>query len=345
MSAPLSASELQAQLLQEVSRTFALTIPQLPPALSTVVSNAYLLCRIVDTIEDEPALTAAQKRHFCDRFVDVVHGSAAPDTFADDLAPLLSGSTIPAEHELVRQVPQVLTITAGFDSAQREALQDCIDVMAQGMAEFQENKTTYGLRDLSQLDRYCYCVAGVVGETLTRLFCGYSAEIAANEAAMMKLAVSFGQGLQMTNILKDIWDDQTRGACWLPDDIFRKSGFDLRSLSSAQYDDAFGRGLSELVGIATEHLNNALKYTLMIPKHETGVRHFCLWAIGMALLTLHKINNHPNFRTANEVKISRRSVMTTVAVSRVAATHNRLLKAIFKLLRVGLPQGPSTVLH
>jgi phytoene/squalene synthetase len=35
---------------------------------------------------------------------------------------------------------------------------------------------------------------------------------------LLKLSTSFGQGLQMTNILKDIWDDAQRGVCWLPKD-------------------------------------------------------------------------------------------------------------------------------
>ena len=59
----MTASDLayQAGMLQCVSRTFALTIPQLPGALRDVVGNAYLLCRIADTIEDEPnTATVAQ---------------------------------------------------------------------------------------------------------------------------------------------------------------------------------------------------------------------------------------------------------------------------------------------
>src|ERR1700676_5644188 len=51
----------QDQILPHVSRTFALTIPQLPPALSVPVTSAYLLCRIADTIEDEPALSAPER--------------------------------------------------------------------------------------------------------------------------------------------------------------------------------------------------------------------------------------------------------------------------------------------
>ena len=43
----------QREILQHVSRTFALTIPELPDSLRIVISNAYLLCRIADTIEDD----------------------------------------------------------------------------------------------------------------------------------------------------------------------------------------------------------------------------------------------------------------------------------------------------
>ena len=60
--ARLSDDAFQAQMLSGVSRTFALTIPQLPAGLCRVVSNAYLLCRIVDTIEDEPGLSGTRTR-------------------------------------------------------------------------------------------------------------------------------------------------------------------------------------------------------------------------------------------------------------------------------------------
>ena len=59
----LADDDFQMALLEGVSRTFALTIPQLPESLCRAVANAYLLCRIVDTIEDEISLTPAQKRN------------------------------------------------------------------------------------------------------------------------------------------------------------------------------------------------------------------------------------------------------------------------------------------
>ena len=67
-----SAADYQEHILPYVSRTFALTIPQLPTPLRSAVTNAYLLCRIADTIEDEPALSAEETRVFLQRFTAVV---------------------------------------------------------------------------------------------------------------------------------------------------------------------------------------------------------------------------------------------------------------------------------
>ena len=158
---------------------------------------------------------------------------------------------------------------------------------------------------------------------------------------MLKLAVSFGQGLQMTNILKDVWEDKTRGACWLPQDVFEKSRFDLNDLSKDSYQASFGNGLGELVGITRAHLRNALSYTLLIPKREKGIRRFCLWALGMAVLTLRKIHKNPEFTSGQEVKISRRSVKVTVGLTSLFAGNDLMLKWLFNLATLGLPRPSS----
>jgi farnesyl-diphosphate farnesyltransferase len=328
----------QDHLLQGVSRTFALTIPQLPPPLAKPVANAYLLCRIVDTIEDEVALNSAQKRRFCHQFADVVRGKQSPAPLSDTLAPLLSSGTLPAEHELIGVVPRVIGITHQFDAEQQEALARCVEIMAQGMAEFQDRDLSAGLETLKEMDRYCYYVAGVVGEMLTQLFCHYSPAIAAHQEEMMRLAVSFGQGLQMTNILKDLWDDHERRVCWLPQDVFdRTGGFRLTELKPGHNDPRFRAGFMELIGIAHGHLKNALRYTLLIPSNETGIREFCLWALGMAVLTLRKIAQNPDFSTSSQVKITRRAVKITIATSRILRSSDRGLKTAFAFAGRGLP--------
>ena len=232
----------QTEILQGVSRTFALTIPQLPAGLRDVVGNAYLLCRITDTIEDEPGLPARQKQALAERFIDVVAGRSAAEPFARELGVGLSASTTASEHDLIANTARVIRITHAFENTQREALARCVRIMAHGMAEFQLQATPDGLDDLPQLDRYCYHVAGVVGEMLTELFCNYSPEIDAHRDELLRLSVSFGQGLQMTNILKDGGTTAGAGRGWLPRDVFLEAGFDLQSLSADHYDPRFAAG-------------------------------------------------------------------------------------------------------
>lgn len=327
----------QNKSLQGVSRTFALTIPQLPDSLEHVVGNAYLLCRIIDTIEDDKHLPVEDKRAFARQFTNVVAGLEEANDFAAALAPRLSESATNDERDLIEHTPSVIRLTHGFNPRQRAALERCVAVMGEGMVQYQESDVRDGLPDLPAMDDYCYYVAGVVGEMLTELFCDYSEEIDRYRTGMMQLAVSFGQGLQMTNILKDIWDDRERGMCWLPRDVFRQYGVDLSALSPDNPTPEFQQALGHLIGVAHAHLNNALTYTLMIPARETGIRRFCLWALGMAVLNLRKLNRHRDFSTGRQVKISRRSVKGTIVMTNLLTRHDTALRWLFRLTARGLP--------
>ncbi|MDP2904579.1 MAG: phytoene/squalene synthase family protein [Methylovulum sp.] len=332
----LSDDAFQSALLEGVSRTFALTIPQLPTKLYGTVANAYLLCRIIDTIEDEAALSPRQKQYFCAEFINVVKTADNSEVFALELAPLLSKQTIAAEHTLIHVLPRVIQITHTFDPNQMAALVSCVETMAEGMPIFQALNLRKGLPTLTDMDKYCYYVAGCVGEMLTKLFCHYSEEIAQHKQQLLALSVSFGQGLQMTNILKDIWDDAERGVCWLPQDIFTETGFDLKNLSPDIGSKNFRKGLEHLISVAQAHLSNALKYTQLLPTHEVGIRNFCLWALGMAVLTLRKIRRHLDFKNADQVKISRNSVKATIFMTNSFGRNNAMLNLLFKLTCWGL---------
>ena len=329
--------EYQDRALLGVSRTFALTIPQLPEPLRKAVTNAYLLCRIADTIEDEPALQPEKKQYFHDLFTAVVGGEACAEEFSEQLYPLLSDSTIDAEKDLIKNTPAVIELTHALNKQQRAALSRCISIMCHGMPSFQHGTTLNGLRDQRELDRYCYYVAGVVGEMLTELFSDYSDEIAQHKKELMPMAVSFGQGLQMTNILKDVWEDRGRGVCWLPHEIFKDAGFDLGDLSSEEFHPGFGKGMKKLIGVAHAHLRCAMRYTMLIPSKEVGIRRFCLWAVGMAVLTLKSIYKNLEFTQGTEVKISRRAVKLVIASVNLTVRSNTMVSKLFDWASNGLP--------
>ncbi len=337
--------DYQREILPHVSRTFALTIPQLPGALRTAVTNAYLLCRIADTIEDEPAIPPPETLQYLERFKEVTAGRADAQSLARELAGKLSDQTLPAERDLVAHVADVVGVTARFNDAQRAAILRCVERMCYGMPRFQSNASLHGLARASDLDDYCYYVAGVVGEMLTELFCDHSPAIARHGAALRARAISFAQGLQMTNILKDIWEDRARGACWLPREVFDRHGVDLSALRAAPAVPGFADGLHELVAVAHAHLRNALEYTLLMPRGETGIRRFCLWAVGLAALTLRNIDRNPGFTSGSEVKVSHAAVAMTRLGSDLAVRSNATLRGLFAFAARGLPLAelPATI--
>lgn len=329
--------EYQTQILPGVSRTFAITIPVLPDSLAVVVANAYLLCRLADTIEDDVFLDQKQKSEFHQLFISVVEGSYDANIFARQLSPLLSSKILPDERNLVENIAKIIRVTHSFSTREQEALTRCIRVMCSGMPEFQRNKSLTGLKDVGQLEEYCYVVAGVVGEMLTELFCVYCPDLEKKRDKMMKLAVSFGQALQMTNILKDMWDDRQRGACWLPRSVFFGDRLELEKLDQFRDTQVFQDGMEELIRIAYSHMQQGLEYTCQIPTEEVGMRRFCSWALGLAVLTLRKIHANPTYTSANQVKISRKTVKATVFTTNLFLGNNRALRLLFNLSTARLP--------
>lgn len=335
-----TADAFQDLILPKVSRTFALTIPQLPLPLRRAVTNAYLLCRVADTIEDEPRFSLEQKRTYENAFIDAVTGQIDPHVFSVELAPLFSQETSLAERDLVRQLPLVLQVTHSLQPAQRLAIIKCLKVMSQGMFDFQRNVSRQGLKSLRDMDGYCYCVAGVVGEMLTELLIDFDPELASQRETLMRLAVSFGQGLQMTNVLKDQWEDYRRGVCWLPQDVFARYDVDLSGMHAGLQGPNYASAMSELIGVAHAHLRLALDYTLMIPLRHKGFRRFCLWNIGLAVMTLRKLQQNLDFCTGDQVKISHRTVALTISFARMSEKSNGALRWLFQSVARKLPLTP-----
>lgn len=335
----------QDEILPKVSRTFALSIPQLPLALRRAVTNAYLLCRIADTIEDEPTFSAEQKRHYENAFIDVVTGHINATLFSTELAQLFSSKTSSPERELVSRLSTVLQVTHSLKPAQQTAIIECLKIMSRGMFDFQRHVSRQGLKTLRDMDNYCYCVAGVVGEMLTELMVDHDPDLACNRGILMPLAASFGQGLQMTNVLKDQWEDLNHGVCWLPQDVFARYGVDLTGRQAGMHDSpqerpekrSYTGALSELIGVTHEHLRRALDYTLLIPVKHIGYRRFCLMNIGFALMTLRKMQDRLDFYAGDQVKISRQTVACTVAVIRLSEKSDITLRWLFKRAAGTLP--------
>ena len=299
----------QKAILSSVSRTFALTIPLLPPIIEKVVGNTYLLCRIVDTIEDAAELTPEAKKNLSALFLDVVLERAPVESFVEPCLDALKNYSNHDELDLIAHTPTVLRILHTCSSHDQEAVSRCVSIMSEGMSRFHGRQTEAGLKDLSEFEDYCYVVAGVVGELLTSIFRHYSPQFSKNIQGHENLAIAFGQALQMTNILKDSPEDRARGVSWKPANL-------------SQLD---------LLQIAYQKLSDSLTYILLIPKEEVGMRRFCLLAFGLAVLTLDKLAAREHFEQQEDIKLSRNTVWFFYGFTKIAAGSNGLIKSFFYL--------------
>ena len=299
----------QKAILSSVSRTFALTIPLLPPIIEKVVGNTYLLCRIVDTIEDAAELSPEAKKNLSALFLDVVLERVPVKSFVEPCLDALKNYSNHDELDLIAHTPTVLRILHTCSSHDQEAVSRCVSIMSEGMSRFHGRQTEAGLRDLSEFEDYCYVVAGVVGELLTSIFRHYSPQFSKNIQGHENLAIAFGQALQMTNILKDSPEDRARGVSWKPANL-------------SQLD---------LLQIAYQKLSDSLTYILLIPKEEVGMRRFCLLAFGLAVLTLDKLAAREHFEQQEDIKLSRNTVWFFYGFTKIAAGSNGLIKSFFYL--------------
>ncbi|MEM7192679.1 MAG: phytoene/squalene synthase family protein, partial [Pseudomonadota bacterium] len=319
-----NGQDVSPLLIPQLSRTFALTIPKLPADLRSTVGVAYLLCRAADTIEDSQVADPPQKIAQLDAFLRVVEDNSQTEEVSKSLMAALSGQVGSEELNLLHSLPHLFEALSRSSARQQAAVRTCLTKMASGMKAYVDRP--YGLNDMAELDDYCYVVAGVVGEMLTELFCDHAADIDRERDALHARAASFGQGLQMTNILKDIWDDRRQGRCYLPKSLFGSVSLDLGDLDEAAQSPDFRPTIHRLANTALAHLGSAVEYTLLIPRQHSGIRQFCLLAIGMAYATLNRVMQVSEFSPDYRPKISRSTVQGVMLAAPVICRSDSLTR-------------------
>lgn len=83
------------------------------------------------------------------------------------------------------------------------------------------------IETVSDLQSYCYVVAGIVGEMLTDLFVAQHTVNIEIYRRLRMLSVGFGECLQLTNILKDAEGDALDGRVFVPAGTPREAVLEL----------------------------------------------------------------------------------------------------------------------
>lgn len=298
------------QTLPGVSRTFSLGIEQLKDPLRDEITVGYLVCRLLDALEDSIAIAVAPRAELLRRFSRSLFQAHDWRLLAEDVEALFADrSTLPdPDHALCRHCVSVLQAFHCLPGGAQAAMQGSIVEMAHGMAKAIESVDSgFHLETMEDLREYCHCVAGTVGELLTNVFSLERSTITEPvREQMANHAESFGLGLQVTNIVKGIAGDFRRGTVYVPRILFREFGIEVHEAVAKPGDSRTRRVLSALVNQTLIWLDEALLYTLAIPETEKDIRMFCVLPMTLALRTLALVMRTTT--SLDELKITRNEV-------------------------------------
>ena len=180
---------------------FYLSFFSLPAEKRRAIMAVYAYCRMADDIADEPGEISGKRAslHEWKEALNQLGDEGPPHPIIGELAWAARKYELPPEH-----------------------LRAICDGVAMDLEESR-------FEDLSDLENYCDKVASAVGLSCLGIF-------GAKSESAKDYAVCLGRALQMTNILRDVWEDAEEGRFYIPRSEMEKYGVtvsDLRDKNDA----------------------------------------------------------------------------------------------------------------
>ncbi|UUN29838.1 squalene/phytoene synthase family protein [Streptomyces sp. FIT100] len=195
------------RVLLETSRTFYIPVIALPGGLREPVMSFFLCLRAIDEIEDHPGIADDAKQHLLRQISHALRSGqcTAGTTGTTGSLPLLRSYS--------GQLPEISQRIGEWAALAPPTIAcrtwETLSSIADRMAEWVGLQWTIDTQ--SDLDRYTFDVAGIVGLLLSDLWAWFD-----GTATDRSLAVGFGRGLQAINILQNREEDLTRNIDFFP---------------------------------------------------------------------------------------------------------------------------------
>jgi len=323
------AKEFCREIFPAVSRTFALSIRLLPGELGAAVRYSYLICRIADTIEDDPQLPAEEKAALLDLLSACFDDAAAPSELASRAA-VLQGD---ARHlRLVRHTDLVFAAFRTLPASTRQHVRHWVREMIAGMRKFVlAYPRGIRIQSVDEYREYCYYVAGTVGFLVTDLWREHTPSIGARRYTILRdHCQAFAEALQTVNILKDVARDvEHENAIYIPEELLRHHGSAQATILAADRAQQNRAALAPLMDLAWRDLEEATTYLLAIPRRAVAIRLACALPLLFAYATLRDLARRPGALERREVvKISRSEVKSLTVLSLLGVLSNRAMAAL-----------------
>jgi farnesyl-diphosphate farnesyltransferase len=308
--------ELLGDPLRQVSRSFHLSLKFLPAAVREPISLAYLLARTSDTIADSEWLPLEERLEALEQFGKRVAGSAGGTL---NLARLSERQGDPAERVLLERSGDSLALLDQLADRDRTLVRQVLTKIISGqeldLKRFAgaSGSDVIALSSPGALDDYTYRVAGCVGEFWTRIcFAHLTPHCVLDEPGMIDLGVSYGKGLQLVNILRDLPRDLRQGRCYLPANQLSAAGLTPSKLLDPAVEDALRPVYNAWLDQAQKRLEDGWTYTNHYPRSLSRIRISCALPILIGLRTLQRLRTGRVLETAEPIKIPRREVNSLV---------------------------------
>jgi len=317
------SGDLLKGLLKGVSRSFYLSLRLLPSPVRRQIGLAYLLARATDTIADTRIIPSEARLHALELLRQRILGTTSRPLPMDGL---IQGQASGSEGALLRRIEEALGLLERLDPGDLALVRQVLETITSGQAldlrRFPDGAEgrVRSLISRAELTDYTYRVAGCVGEFWTRVcFARLPHPADVDLERMVRLGVSFGQGLQMVNILRDLPSDLRMGRCYVPSGELALLGLDPDDLLQPEAGPKFQPLHSELVAQAERHLRDGWEYANELPTAWWRVRVACALPVLIGRRTLGLMAGTRILDPGGRVKVSRGEVKSLAIRTVLAA--------------------------
>ncbi len=332
--------------MNKVSRSFALVAPAVEEPLNDYLAAAYLICRVVDNIEDCTMPFAWQQERFVE-FATLLQDPAQ----AGEILALWGDEAWPG---LTRDEARMMNVASGqmlwqiyaqIPEEPRASIARWALIMAKGMEQVINPYLTEFFFSLDGVrlpikeddyDRYCYYVAGTVGHMITELAIGHYGLKGETAERLLTNSEASGRALQKTNIVKDFAEDLQRGACFLPDEWLQEVNYTPLALGGAPV-----TWKEKVLTNVLVEFEDSVNYVLDLPLSAVGFRKASLLMMlpGYQTLLLAAKNHDRLFTPAHKIKISRRIMAKCLLDARLMVNNNDAILAYSRDIRAELSKA------
>jgi len=297
------------EVLMGTSRSFFLSLKNLPTKIRSQISLLYLLARASDTIADSNHGDPKQCLELLNSYNDYVQGSLA---VIPDFSIIANLQENQYEKNLLLKVNEITSLIEIFSENDQFHIRRCLGIIISGQSSDLERFSLDGangitaLQSNDQLDDYAYRVAGSVGEFWTQISLEHILRIEDKDRIpLLEKSVRFGKALQLINILRDIPADLKIGRSYIPSESLSSHGLSPSDLLDSSSMERFRPLYDQYLDMTSEYLDAAADYVSMLPFGEFRLRASCMLPIVIGRRTISLLRTHNTLDESDRIKVPR----------------------------------------